>query len=257
MDKYEKFKTDILRLTGLDLSSYKEKQMKRRINSLISKNGFLDFDDYLLGLKTDKKLYLEFINYVTINVTEFFRNYSQWESLETKILPILLKNKNHLKIWSSACSTGEEPYSLAMLLNEVVGKNNYEIIASDIDEAVLNKAKEGIYNAKNLNNIPLRFKKYFNIEKDIIKVNNELKNNITFKKINLLSDNFPKECDLILCRNVMIYFTDEAKINLYKKFNKSLTKNGIFFVGSTEQIILPKKYNFNTIETFFYQKISV
>ena len=254
MDKYEKFKIDILNLIGLDLSSYKEKQMKRRISSLITKNGYKDFDDYYYGIKSDKKLYDEFINYVTINVSEFFRNLRQWDSLENKILPTLFKNKSKIKIWSSACSTGEEPYSLAMLLNNIAGNNNYEIIASDIDETVLDKAKRGVYNIKSLKTVPDKFKKYFKEESDLYKIDESLRKNITFKKLNLLADSFPQECDLILCRNVMIYFTEEAKSNLYNKFNQSLSKDGILFVGSTEQIILPNKYNFKLIETFFYQK---
>lgn len=255
MDKYEKFKLDVFGLTKLDLSCYKEKQMKRRISSLITKNNYKDFDDYFLGLCKDKILYEEFINYVTINVSEFFRNSTQWDILEKNIIPSLIKNNKKIKIWSSACSTGEEPYSLAIVLSNLLNNYQFEIIASDIDDTAIKKAKNGIYNLKNLNKIPSKYRHYFHKQEDLYSIDESIKKCISFKKINLLEDNFPKDCNLILCRNVMIYFTEAAKSNLYNKFNNSLASDGVLFVGSTEQIILPNKYNFKLVETFFYQKM--
>ncbi|MCF6463253.1 chemotaxis protein CheR [Clostridium sp. Cult1] len=258
MDKYEVFKKNINDLINIDLNYYKEKQMKRRITSLMNRNGFNDFNKYFQRLKSDKFLLDQFINYMTINVSEFYRNPSQWKVLETFILPNLIsKSKKTLKIWSSACSTGEEPYSLVMLMTKFYNLNEIEILATDIDDEAIEKAKIGLYSNKALTNLPIEFKKkYFEKVGNSYRIKNEIKERVTFKKLDLLKDLFPKNIDLIACRNVMIYFTDEAKELLYKKFHNSLDNNGVLFVGSTEQIILPERYNYKTIKTFFYGKIN-
>jgi chemotaxis protein methyltransferase CheR len=257
MDKYEVFKKNINDLINIDLNYYKEKQMKRRITSLMNRNGFNDFNEYFQRLRSDKLLLDQFINYMTINVSEFYRNPSQWKVLETFILPNLIrKSKNSLKIWSSACSTGEEPYSLVMLMTKFYNLNEIEVLATDIDDEAIEKAKIGLYSNKALTNLPIEFKKkYFEKVGNSYRIKNQIKERVTFKKLDLLKDLFPKNIDLIACRNVMIYFTDEAKELLYKKFHNSLDNNGVLFVGSTEQIILPERYNYKTIKTFFYGKI--
>lgn len=258
MDKYEVFKKNINDLINIDLNYYKEKQMKRRITSLMNRNGFNDFNEYFQRLRSDKLLLDQFINYMTINVSEFYRNPSQWKVLETFILPNLIrKSKNSLKIWSSACSTGEEPYSLVMLMTKFYNLNEIEVLATDIDDEAIEKAKIGLYSNKALTNLPIEFKKkYFEKVGNSYRIKNQIKERVTFKKLDLLKDLFPKNIDLIACRNVMIYFTDEAKELLYKKFHNSLDNNGVLFVGSTEQIILPERYNYKTIKTFFYGKIN-
>ncbi len=257
MAKYEKFKKDINLLINIDLNYYKEKQMKRRILSLLNRNGFSDFDDYFLGLKKDKKLLEQLVNYLTINVSEFYRNKSQWKVLEKDIVPLLMgENQKQLKIWSSACSTGEEPYSLVMLMSNFLPLNKIKVLATDIDDEAINKAKQGLYSEKSLSNLPTQFiKKYFTKIENSYKISDEIKNCVEFKKMDLLKDRFPNNIDLICCRNVMIYFTDNAKELLYSKFNETLSKEGVFFVGSTEQIIMPEKYNFKSEKTFFYKKM--
>lgn len=256
MDKYEIFKQKVYKLIGIDLSSYKEKQMKRRINSLISRNGYMDYDDYYEALKSDSKLLDDFVNYLTINVTEFYRNPTQWQVLENEILPELLGKNQNLRIWSSACSTGEEPYSMVMLLTKFMPLEKINILATDIDENVMDKAKLGIYSEKTLQNLPKEFvSKYFEKVGKSFKICDSIKNRVKFQKLNLLSDKYPQDNDIIICRNVMIYFTEEAKNIMYKKFYDSLKNQGILFVGSTEQIILPDRFNFKTAKTFFYKKV--
>ena len=103
---YEKFKESILRLTGIDLSAYKENQMKRRINTLISKHKISGYDEFVNQIKSDKELFEEFVNYLTINVSEFYRNPEQWKMMDKEFIPELIKKfGNNLKIWSAACST--------------------------------------------------------------------------------------------------------------------------------------------------------
>lgn len=256
MAKYETFKRRIDSLVGINLDFYKEAQMKRRISSLMNRNKYRDFDEYFSALEKDDGLLKEFINYLTINVSEFYRNPSQWKELENSIIPELQKhNSAKLRVWSSACSTGEEPYSLVMLLSKFYNLRDIEILATDIDMGAIDKAKAGIYTEKALENLPKEFKtKFFKEEGGLFKISDEIKSRVKFEKIDLLKDRFPANMDLITCRNVMIYFTDDAKENLYEKFNKALKDEGIFFVGSTEQIIMPERFNFETFKTFFYKK---
>jgi len=255
-DKYGDFIEKIKKMTGIDLSLYKEKQMKRRIESFIKRNGFEEYEDYYRFIKEDKNRLREFLNYLTINVSEFFRNPNQWEILEKEILPELISKNKILKIWSSACASGEEPYSVALLFEKINFKN-IEILATDIDEDAIERAKEGIYNEKIVANVPEDLKKKFFIKRnDEYEIVDEIKNKVKFKKLNLLTDPFPKGIHLILCRNVLIYFTEEAKDSIYRKFYDSLTDDGVLFVGSTEQIIMPQKYGYYSIKSFFYKKIS-
>lgn len=256
MNNYEKFKEKIYKKTGINLSYYKERQMKRRIDSLIKRNNFTNYEDYYTAINKDKKLFEEFINYLTINVSEFFRNPGQWEILQKEILPLLLKKSKRLKIWSAACSTGDEPYSIAMALSEFIPLSTINILATDIDNEAINKAKTGIYSYKSIENVPKHFvNKYFTKIGKSYRISEEIKECIQFRQHNLLSDPYPDKCDLIVCRNVMIYFTEECKEMMYKKFYKSLNDEGILFVGSTEQIILPTRYNLDSFRTFFYKKI--
>lgn len=248
----EKFKKE----TNIDLSLYKESQMKRRLTSFKDKKEISNFEDLFHKLKSDKKILEEFLDKMTINVSEFYRNPKRWEVLEEIILPKLIKNSNgKLKVWSAACSTGEEPYTLAMILAKNSVLKNSSILATDIDKKILERAKLGLYSTYSVKDLPENLKeKYLIKDSSGYEVKNEIKNNITFRQQNLLFDKFDTGFDLIICRNVMIYFTEEAKEELYTKFSNSLKKGGILFVGSTEQIFNPEKYNLNSEQTFFYSK---
>ncbi|WP_341302302.1 protein-glutamate O-methyltransferase CheR [Lysinibacillus sp. FSL H8-0500] len=255
MSDYEQFIEGIKRKTGIDLALYKEAQMKRRLTSLYEKKGYRNFVDFLKALEQDRNLMNEFLDRMTINVSEFYRNSKRWEVLQKKILPKLLQTNKRLKIWSAACSTGEEPYSLVMVLSQLVPLSQIQIIATDLDENVIQKAKLGVYPERSLAEVPLDIKaKYFEQEDSFYRVKDEIKRCVTFKKHNLLKDSYDSNYDLIVCRNVMIYFTEEAKDQIYNDFSKALRKDGILFVGSTEQIFNPTRYDFEVEDTFFYRK---
>ncbi|MBR3807915.1 MAG: chemotaxis protein CheR, partial [Lachnospiraceae bacterium] len=139
---YEYFKAEVYKLTTIDLNLYKERQMKRRIDTLIERNRIQGYDEYIKAIKQDKALFEEFVNYLTINVSEFYRNPEQWKILDTQIYPMLKERfRKPLKIWSAACSTGEEPYSLVMSLTKHYNLSEIEIQATDIDLQVMEKAK--------------------------------------------------------------------------------------------------------------------
>ena len=254
---YETFKKNYLQLAGIDLNSYKENQMKRRIENFIGKQDVATYDDFFLLLKNNKDMYDRFITYLTINVSEFYRNPLQWTTLEQEIIPILQKMPGRpIKIWSAACSTGDEPYTLAMVFSELMPTNQFQIIATDLDNEVLGKAKKGLYMKSSIKGLPQKYRdKYLEIDSTgVIKVSDKLRSNITFQQQNLLENNYPKGIHMIVCRNVMIYFTEEAKSEIYHKFANSLVDHGILFVGSTEQIIGPEKYGLKGIKSFFYEK---
>ncbi len=253
---YQQFIQKIKMKTGIDLSLYKEAQMKRRLTSLYEKKGYLSFQEFFNEMNHNQQLLNEFLDRMTINVSEFYRNYKRWEVLEKKILPKILHENSRPKIWSAACSTGEEAYTIAMIMAGHTHLSDFQVLATDIDENALRIAKTGVYLEKSLNEVPENIKrKYFKNNGNTYFVSDEIKKTVSFKKHNLLADPFGGPFDLIVCRNVLIYFTEEAKHLLYKKFSSSLRKNGILFVGSTEQIFNPSLYQLETEDTFFYRKL--
>lgn len=242
--------------TDIDLSQYKEAQMKRRLTTLRQKSGYHTFAAYFDAIERDGKLLNEFLDRMTINVSEFWRNPGRWEAMEKKFIPEMISRSGNIKIWSAACSTGEEPYTLSMIAAELGAFDRTSILATDLDTIVLQKASEGIYHERSVRDVPSTYlQKYFTKQdQDNYKIVDHLKKAITFKQQNLLHDTFDSGFDIIVCRNVMIYFTEEAKHILYQKFAKALRPGGLLFVGSTEQIFTPSQYDFESVETFFYRK---
>ncbi len=253
---YENFKHDVYKLTDINLSLYKERQMKRRIESLIARKGHKDFESFYKAMRTDNELLRSFISYLTINVSEFYRNPAQWELFEKKMIPYLEKNfGRRLNIWSAACSTGDEPYTIAMILSKYYPLNQIKILATDIDEDVIAFAKEGVYSAKSVAGLPKDLlSKHFTKDGNSYAINDDIKKCVEFKKHNLLKDRYPMNMHMIVCRNVVIYFTDEAKDNVYTNFHNTLVKEGILFIGNTEQIVHAKEIGFGSMDSFFYVK---
>lgn len=155
---YEEFKQDVYGLTNINLSLYKERQMKRRIEALMARKGYQKFDEYFYAMKRDSELLKAFISYLTINVSEFYRNPRQWEVFENDMVPYLEQNfGKKLNIWSAACSTGDEPYTIAMILAKHYPLSQVHIHATDIDTDVLEFAKEGVYPERSLMGLPENF----------------------------------------------------------------------------------------------------
>lgn len=253
---YEKFKGAVLQLTKIDLNAYKERQMKRRIDSLIAKNGAEGYEEYVHILKTDKARFEEFVTYLTINVSEFYRNPEQWQVMEKEIVPELIgKFGKNLKIWSAACSTGDEPYSLVMALSRHIPLNQIKIMATDLDKQVIAKAKVGLYSEKSIAAVPEDLKKkYFTRIGLSYQISDEIKSRVEFKEHNLLENNYVSGYNMIVCRNVLIYFTEEAKDEVFRKFYQSLAPGGILFIGSTEQIINHREMGYERKSSFYYEK---
>ena len=254
---YEWFKKAVYDLTKIDLNSYKEKQMKRRIDTLIGKYDVKGYDGFADLIKKDREALDSFVSYLTINVSEFFRNADQWNLMDKEMVPELMKKfGKNLKIWSAACSTGDEPYTIVMMLSKHMPLNQINVLATDLDAVVLAKAKAGIYDKKEVAGVPAEFKtKYFEETADgKMKVSDEIKSRVTFKQADLLRDPYPKDCHLLVCRNVLIYFTEEAKDEIFRKYYDSLAPGGILFIGSTEQIINYKEMGYVRKNSFYYER---
>ncbi|APF25553.1 cheR methyltransferase, SAM binding domain protein [Clostridium sporogenes] len=253
----EYFEEWVLKDFGINLKAYKQNQLQRRILSLMSRVGVNSVEEYINLLKKDKDQRIKFLDFITINVSEFFRNPEIFDELEKKIKIELLNNTSgSLKIWSAACSIGAEPYSLSIIMDEISPNKKHKIIATDLDMTILQRAKEGIYAQAEIKNVKKeRLEKYFTKEGEKYKIKSSIKNVVTFKKHDLILDNYEKDFDLIVCRNVVIYFNQDIKDNIYKKFSESLKKRGLLFVGATESIYNYKDYGFEKVSTFIYRKI--
>jgi chemotaxis protein methyltransferase CheR len=253
---YPVFRKTVLELTGIDLDCYKGTQMERRLQTIMRRAGVPDLIAYAKLLAATPARVKEFQDFLTINVSEWLRNPDKFEELQKVILPDLLKKSPRLRIWSAGCSNGSEPYSVAMLLDELDPHGKHQVIATDLDEEILKTARAGVYQEKDIKNVsPARRARYLIQQGDQFVVKPELKAKITFERQNLLSDPFPQEIDLILCRNVVIYFTEEAKDELYRKFHRSLRPGGILFVGGTESLLKARELGYASASPFFYRAV--
>lgn len=254
---WEQFKQKLFSKSSIDLNQYKPAQMQRRISNFMTRHGANSYVDFFQVIDADPKLYKTFIDYLTINVTEFFRTPEKFVELEEKVMPELLSAAPRLNIWSAGCSTGAEPYSLAMMLMDKTPNIKHRILATDLDVEMLAKAKKGVYAASDLKNVPkARVAKYFSVNGDEYRISEDVKSRVEYKHHNLLLDKFESGFDLILCRNVVIYFTEEAKDQLYRKFFEALKPGGVFFVGGTEAILNFRDIGFKHYLPFFYRKPS-
>lgn len=252
---YEAFKKKIGELIGIDLTFYKSQQMDRRIHSLMQMWEVQTYEDYYALIKTNPQRNKEFVKKLTINVSEFYRNPDRFVELQQKILPELLNRFSTLRIWSAGCSDGSEPYSVAIIAHEMKIENRVKIIASDVDRQILEKAQLASYMPNELKNLPPGLLgKYFDANGSQFVLKHQIKNIIEFRHQNLLLDPFEAGWHLIICRNVVIYFTEEAKKMLYLKFFNALKPGGYLMVGGTEPLLNYRHLGFENITTAFYRK---
>lgn len=252
---YEDFVKGFHPKSGLDLKFYKQNQMQRRILSFMHSHGNQTYPEFLKALNADPVLYDAFFKHLTINVSQFFRDANQWKTLKEIVIPILLQNKAPIKFWSAGCSSGQEPYSLAMTMMTYFSSSKFSILGTDIDVNVLKQAKDGLYKQNDFASTPPEFlQKYFTPSDNGYQIQDLVKRQVTFQHQNLLTDRFQTGFDFIACRNVVIYFTEEAKEMLYKKFTDSLRPGGILFTGSTEHLFGMNHLGLKPVSSFFYQK---
>lgn len=257
MDEFLEFTRKFYHLTGINLQSYKRPQMERRLTFLRDKLGFIDFTSFFTAMRKDPAILHQLLDRMTINVSEFFRNPERWNTLVSKLAQSQMVRRRRLKAWSAACSTGEEPYTLAMVLEEHFPGVDYHILATDIDKTVLQSARQGIYRDAQLKGVPEGYRqKYFEASSSTWTVRKTLLSKVTYQEHNLLGDDYPMALDLIICRNVLIYFTEEAKQCVLKRLANSLREGGLLFVGSTEQFLRSETFGLVSVSPFLYQKLN-
>jgi len=251
------FRQALERAVGVPLGQYKEPQMKRRLTSLMSRRQIDGWPGFQKAVAADARLLEDVRDTLTINVSEFWRQPERFLELQQSWVPRLLQERKTLRFWSAGCSIGCEPYSLAMILNEVDPRGAHSIIATDVDVPILNRAREGKgYLPAEVRSVPpALLKKYMTAEADgTYRVTGELKRRVSFRRQDLLSEAYPSDVDVILCRNVVIYFTDEAKAHIYRGFASALRPGGLLFIGGSEMIMRSGEIGFRTAGTNMYQR---
>ncbi len=251
VEDFIKFKKLIYSKAGIHFEDRKIAFVKRRVLERMEKLGIEKAIDYYRLLRFSDKDGREFqnlINLLTTNETYFFREFYQLEVFGEVLLPELEEKRIKedflkIKIWSAGCSSGEEPYTLAIIVREIldnVDMWDIEILATDIDENVLRKAINGIYDKRSVKDVPPTYlKKYFIKVGDNYKIKDEIKNMVTFEKLNLFDTAKmirKKNYDFIFCRNVLIYFDDESRKKVVNLFYNSLNHGGYIFLGHSESI---------------------
>ncbi len=237
---FQKLKRILHESAGLNCSGYRDEYLKRRFEVRLRATDSPTYGRYVAYVKKNPEEVQRLLNDLTINYTMFFRDVDVYTYLERTLLPKLLTNKA-VRIWSAGCATGEEPYSLAILVHRILGNHLTDhsvlILASDIDKDALAKAEKGNYQKKQLNNLsqPM-IDKYFTKEGEIYKVQNLVKPLIRFEQFDLNTPSSRNDFDLILCRNVMIYFSKEGQQRVHMNFYRALKQEGYFITGKAEML---------------------
>lgn len=250
--QFEQWRKFIYEKTGIYFQDNKKYLLESRLLKRVLHLKLSSYDEYFKLLTNglyNKAELRYFYDTITINETFFFRNTGQLDAMVQKIIPeIILNNqknaKQKIRIWSAACSSGEEAYSVAIMLNEFIRPKfpniTFEIIGTDINQTVLDNAVRGIYGDYAIRNIPIQYlKKYFKQIDGLYEFNIDLKSIVTFKNANLFDSNdmmFMNNFDLIFCANVLIYFDTTSKIKVVNQLYKSLNRGGYLFIGFSETL---------------------
>jgi len=223
-------------------------RLARRLRSLCIES-FRDYLVYLNGLSGESEISL-LINAITTNLTKFFRENHHFDHLSSVVMPEIVKTsqigKKKIRIWSAGCSSGEEPYSISMVLDRALKEKNKagfdaKVLATDLDTSMLKTGREGFYKSTSLHQVAPQYHPYFeksSIEPNTIHIASDLRQMIAFKELNLL-DKWPMkgQFDVIFCRNVMIYFDNETKRKLAERFCEILKPGGWLYIGHSETLL--------------------
>lgn len=231
--------------------------MIRRLTSYLRRVDAADFSALAMRITRDDAALAHLKDYITINVSEFFRNPDRYAALETEILPVLIKEFGSLRIWSAGCSIGAEPYSLSILLEEIDPAGGHRVLGTDVDTGALEAARAGVYTADKLKEVsPERLRRFFaQTPEGTWRITPRIRQRVSFRVHDLLRDPYPLGQHLVLCRNVVIYFVDDAKEEVFRKLAGSLVAGGYLVVGSTESIFRPERYGLQTAGSFVYRRV--
>ncbi len=249
-ESFERLSSYVTREYGIKLPPVKKSMLESRLNKKIKSlgmNSYGEFLDYIFSDQGKQTELFNVIDLITTNKTDFFREPAHFSYLSGDFLPAYLAERSNLKIWSAGCSTGEEPYTLTMVLEEFKKRNpilNYSLLASDISLRVIQSAFSGIYTLDRLAAIPLEMKRsYFLRSKtnpNLARIKPQYRRKIQYKRINLMDNGFgllKSDYDIIFCRNVLIYFDKPTQEEVIKKFCSHLRPGGLLFLGHSESIM--------------------
>ena len=255
MTAYDRLAREVRGMLGVDLSQYKPAQVWRRVNGFATARGLCDADALVAKARQDAVLRQAFLDMLTINVSEFFRNPEAWETLVDRYLKSMLRGQRRVRIWSAGCSLGYEPFTLAMLAREIAPSAMVEILATDLDETILSRARTATYTEAQMAGVSdERRARFFRRAEDKWQAKPELQAVVDFKRHDLLKDAYERPFDLICCRNVVIYFTESAKADLYRRFRDSLWPGSILFLGATESIPNARTVGLEPAGLSFYRR---
>lgn len=245
-----------LKLFDINVNALKKSHFLRRIKTRMIRVGIRTVTEYIAYTKKTQEEQENLRQAFSINVTHFFRNADTWEELRKRVFPILAKNNSRVRIWSAGCADGAEPYTLAMIANSFgLTPGQVKIIASDYNPESIEIAKKGIYPLEYAREMPAHFKKYLteNSESRTYEVDPHLKPYIEYKLHNLINDNLrvigENTYNMVICRNVLIYFTKEQQELIYEKFYNALKKDGFFIVGRSEIILGDYRTKFSLFDS--------
>ena len=265
---FDQIRTLASEFTGISLSEHKKEMVYSRLARRLRALDIAEFSDYISYLRSHEREELgNFVNSITTNLTSFFRENHHFEYLSATVIPELAshhKVDKKIRVWSAGCSTGEEPYSIAMALAEAREINSsswdVKVLATDLDTNVLRHAKEGEYNLDRVKGIDQgRRKKWFDHQKqddeNVYHVSRKLKENITFNQLNLMKS-WPMsgKFDVIFCRNVVIYFDKPTQKKLFDRYADLLNEGGYLFIGHSETLHGVTS-RFNSLGRTMYRKV--
>ena len=256
-DDYTTLCEGVRRLAGVDLLQYKRGQMERRIRTFATRQGHDDLSAYLRVLQGDRAKVDEFLDRVTINVSQLWRNPEQWELLAKTVLPELAAEGGRIRAWSAGCSYGAEAYTLAAVASASVPQTRLSIKGTDIDRRMVERARRGEFSAEDARSAPAaELKRWFEQTEDGWRGRPELKRMLQFEVGDLLVGRVPKAAyDLVLCRNTVIYFNEEVRDALHARLAESLRPGGFLLVGSTERVSNADEIGLKPAHPFTYRKI--
>jgi len=254
-EAYDRMARNVRALLGIDLNQYKPAQVWRRVNGFANARGLADADALVARVRQDADLRQAFLDMLTINVSEFFRNSEAWDVLVAQFLRPMLLSQLSVRIWSAGCSLGYEPFSIAMLAREIAPQTPVTILATDLDDTILSRARTGVYTEAQMTGVsPARRARFFRSVGPNWEARPELQAPIAWKRHDLLRDPYEHPFDLICCRNVVIYFTEAAKTDLYGRFREALRPGGILFLGATESIPNARAVGLQPAGLTFYRR---
>jgi chemotaxis protein methyltransferase CheR len=257
-DDYVAFCEGIRLLTQIDLGQYKRGQMERRIRTFAQRRGTPDLLAYLAVLKGDRAELESFLDRVTINVSQLWRNPEQWRVLEREVLPELIAAAplGRMRAWSAGCSYGAEAYTLAALCRQLDGGGRAEIVGTDIDARMVERAKRGRFSDEDARTAsPELLERWFTRDGEEWQARRELQSLVRFEVGDLLRMRPRRDAyDLVLCRNTVIYFTEEVRDALHERLVASLRPGGYLVIGSTERVSRPRELDLVATHPFTYRK---